>query len=359
MRLAPLVLLATSLSASTSGVAPFTWIQGRMTYVVPDSDCHCLKADTGFGLGAGAWVAPRLGLEVEGLALRLTSKGGAIGAPEQHFILSGLFNLDPRATHWLPYLKVGVGDARVGTPYSLTSGTVNRLEVGVGAGLQYLFGQRGLASLEARSVSIDTDLRRTEYQAQLGLGLRWGGSRTPAPAPEPEPAAPAPAPEPAAPEPAAPEILRAPDPAPAPESAPRILPAPEPPAPPPLLDEATLHFANDQAVPSPESLAAIRQVAQSLKGYPGSYEVLITGYTSIEGSRDHNLALSLARAEEVAQLLVDEGVPRNKLRVTSRGPDQLLTQRRTRAGQAFNRRVEIQVQAPGAEIRHTDVEIDE
>ena len=78
MRLAPLVLLATSLSASTSGVAPFTWIQGRMTYVVPDSDCHCLKADTGFGLGAGAWVAPRLGLEVEGLELRLTSKGEVV-----------------------------------------------------------------------------------------------------------------------------------------------------------------------------------------------------------------------------------------------------------------------------------------
>ena len=126
-----------------------------------------------------------------------------------------------------------------------------------------------------------------------------------------------------------------------------------------MLDDATLHFANNQAVLSPEGVAAIRAVARSLKAYPGTFDLLVTGHTSRVGSRAHNLALSGRRAEAVVTVLVEEGIPAQRIRSQGMGPDRPIADDATKAGEARNRRVEIEVKAAGTEVRHNVVGLEQ
>jgi OOP family OmpA-OmpF porin len=131
----------------------------------------------------------------------------------------------------------------------------------------------------------------------------------------------------------------------------------EPPAPPPrpepaplakiVLDEAVLHFANGKDDLPPEGSEAIRKVAASLKRYKGEYHLVVTGYTSSVGSAAFNKALSKRRADAVARVLVDAGLSEAAIKTEGLGPEQPLADNKTKAGQARNRRVEIDVKASG------------
>ena len=122
-----------------------------------------------------------------------------------------------------------------------------------------------------------------------------------------------------------------------------------------MLGDAVLHFANNGAELSPEGIAAVEAVAQQLKAYPGEYSLVVGGHTSSVGSKAHNKALSLRRAQSVAEVLIDAGLPATKVSTEGFGPDNPVADNKSREGQSRNRRVEIEVKAPDAvEKIHTD-----
>jgi outer membrane protein OmpA-like peptidoglycan-associated protein len=122
-----------------------------------------------------------------------------------------------------------------------------------------------------------------------------------------------------------------------------------------VLGDAVLHFANNGAELSPEGITAVEAVAQQLKAYPGEYSLVVGGHTSSVGSKAHNKALSLRRAQSVAKVLIDAGLPAAKVATEGFGPDKPVADNKTREGQSRNRRVEIDVKtADTVEKIHTD-----
>ncbi len=74
--------------------------------------------------------------------------------------------------------------------------------------------------------------------------------------------------------------------------------------------------------------------------------VLISGHTDRQGSREHNLALSLSRAQAIADLLQNEyELPAEALRAVGRGFSEPIADNSGAEGRQRNRRVEIQLDA--------------
>jgi outer membrane protein OmpA-like peptidoglycan-associated protein len=365
--LAILLTLTANLAAGTDGPARPDWVQAKFAAVTPD-DCHCLKDTDGVGVGVGTWWNPRWGMELDALQIQLQSRDGGIRAHETEVQLAVLFDPLDLGPSWKPYLRGGLGLTQVQTPFSLAADSTTRFTDHWGGGLQFRYGDHGISSLELRSTDVETLRYRRESMAILGLGLRWGApasaaapaalppaapSLEPVPIPAPAPAL-APAPAPAT----APVPSPAPAPAPArvPPAAPVAAPAPVPaPAAPAVvrivLDGTRLHFGNDLSVIPASALDTIRQIAAKLLAFHGTYLLTVTGHTSSDGGAQHNRALSLARAQAVAKVLEAAGIPQARIRVAGRGPDQPIDDNRTVQGKARNRRVEIEVQAEGAEVR--------
>ena len=82
-------------------------------------------------------------------------------------------------------------------------------------------------------------------------------------------------------------------------------------------------------------------------------EVLIVGHADNTGEEDYNQGLSERRAEAIGQMLIDRGVPADRIRVRGEGERRPVAPNRTRDGRAMNRRTEITVQerAPDARSR--------
>jgi OOP family OmpA-OmpF porin len=69
--------------------------------------------------------------------------------------------------------------------------------------------------------------------------------------------------------------------------------------------------------------------------------IQVTGFTDTSGSADYNERLSVRRANAVAALLVQDGVPQNALVVTGRGQNDLRVPTPVGVREPQNRRVEI------------------
>lgn len=67
----------------------------------------------------------------------------------------------------------------------------------------------------------------------------------------------------------------------------------------------------------------------------------IVGYTDRSGSKSYNMALSLARADEVAATLIDAGYPRDRIAISAYGEDRLAVLTNDGISNPTNRRVEI------------------
>jgi outer membrane protein OmpA-like peptidoglycan-associated protein len=352
------LLAASSLAAAPAEPPPtFNWVQGQLAYL-SQQNSDCVKDSTGFGLGVGRWFKPHWGWEATYFHSRLEPTSHLWKANEDHLDATALYRPFLNTGRWIPFLRAGAGASQLQNPLSLSGTTTTRLNLAVGAGTQVLLGKRGLGSLELRSTTVESSTRRQELAALVGLGFRWGApARVAAPPPAPVTA---PAPLPVPPPPQAPEPVVAPPPAPV---IPPPLPAPEPPAPAPLptkivLGDAVLHFANNGAELSPEGITAIQAVAEQLKAYPGEYNLVVGGHTSSLGSKAHNKALSLRRAQSVAKVLIDAGLPAAKVTTAGFGPDKPVADNKTREGQSKNRRVEIDIKTPEAvEKVHTETGI--
>ena len=114
-------------------------------------------------------------------------------------------------------------------------------------------------------------------------------------------------------------------------------PAP-PPAPPPL--PYLVFFDWNSAVVAPSGREVIALAAQAFKaGSPVTVQV--TGFTDTSGSTAYNQKLSERRANAVAAVLVQDGVPQTNLVVTGRGQNDLRVPTPDGVREPQNRRVEI------------------
>ncbi len=340
-----ILLAGTALTLSAQqGTA---WVAGYAGDTLFENKAN-LKDHLHYGLGVGHWYTDSWGLDLRAIQTRLQLDKNPLNlgsANENHLLVSGLYNLRPGASNWYPYLAAGLGGTNVATPYSGKSDSTTRLNYHGGVGLMGRPADQFFLDVGAKVVRVNLPAARNEILTSLGLGYTWGGRKAaPAPAPAPEPT-PAPVPEPK-PAPVAPPPP--PPPPPAPEPVVEVAkPVPPPPPPPPpakiVLDEAVLHFANGKAELGPDAKAAIQKVAAGLKAYPGDYTLVVSGHTSSVGSLALNKSLSKLRADAVANILVDSGIPASKVTTVGAGPDKPIADNKTKEGQAKNRRVEIDV----------------
>jgi len=109
-----------------------------------------------------------------------------------------------------------------------------------------------------------------------------------------------------------------------------------PPPPPPYL----VFFDWNSAVVAPSGREVIALAAQAFKaGSPVTVQV--TGFTDTSGSTAYNQKLSERRANAVAAVLVQDGVPQTNLVVTGRGQNDLRVPTPDGVREPQNRRVEI------------------
>jgi len=222
-----------------------------------------------------------------------------------------------------------------------------------GAGLQYRFTDRvsmkGEYLVFANSKKSDTNAANTTLRVkdklsvfQVGVNYHFGAPKAAVEPPPPPP----PVVEEV-------QVVAPPPPPPPPPPAPVVKPVVVAPPPPPqkiVLDQAVLHFANSRNELSPEGVEAVQQVARELQTYPGDYALVVSGHTSSTGSKAYNKALSKRRADAVANVLVDSGIPAASIETVGMGPDQPIMDNATAEGQARNRRVEIEVKVKDAAV---------
>jgi len=346
--LALLLTGSTSLLPAQEGTK---WIDVQGAYITQDGKWRGIdiKDTVGLGAGIGTWLTDRWGIEGSVLAAKLKSKNltPGVSGKEAHAFASGLFNLAPGDHTFYPYLRAGLGASKVASTWAQSSSSKTRFQYHGGIGVQGFFAEHVMASAEARAVRIETKSDRTEFMGLLGLGYRWGAAK-------PVAAAPPPPPPPVVVEEVKPVAPPPPPPPPPPvEEVKPVVVAPPPPPPPPakiVLDQAVLHFANSRDEMSPEGVEAVQQVAQELKSYPGAYQLVVSGHTSSTGSKAFNKALSKRRADAVARVLVDSGIPAASIETVGVGPDQPIADNATAEGQAKNRRVEIEVKVQDGSV---------
>jgi outer membrane protein OmpA-like peptidoglycan-associated protein len=110
------------------------------------------------------------------------------------------------------------------------------------------------------------------------------------------------------------------------------------------FDFDRLLFDTGKATLRPESHAQLANVAEILKAYP-SVAVKIGGYTDNVGEPSANLALSQARATNVANELATLGVPAARMSAEGYGEQHPVADNSTETGRAQNRRIALRVTA--------------
>lgn len=105
-----------------------------------------------------------------------------------------------------------------------------------------------------------------------------------------------------------------------------------------VISKVVVYFGNGKASVSSNDKAALRQLAEQARDLPG-YKVQVEGYASAVGSSDANQRLSMRRADAVAAVLNQSGIPPTRMVVpAAMGESQQLASTVTVKGQAENRR---------------------
>jgi outer membrane protein OmpA-like peptidoglycan-associated protein len=108
-----------------------------------------------------------------------------------------------------------------------------------------------------------------------------------------------------------------------------------------------LLFTTSSSDLSPHARAKLHEVASALKTDPQSNNVIVEGYTDDRGTDAYNAALSMRRAQSVADFLESEGIPKDRVTTEGLGPQNPVSQAQTPEGRALNRRVEITIRPAG------------
>ncbi|EDZ63206.1 protein containing OmpA/MotB C-terminal domain [Sulfurimonas gotlandica GD1] len=106
----------------------------------------------------------------------------------------------------------------------------------------------------------------------------------------------------------------------------------------------TLHvkFENNSDVVNTSSYDIIEKYADFLNNY-SSYSAKIIGYTDSKGSANYNQKLSEKRANAIKSMLLEKGVPADRLSSVGMGESNPVADNSTKEGRAQNRRIEAEL----------------
>ncbi|CAI3789692.1 putative lipoprotein YiaD [Pseudomonas sp. MM227] len=107
-----------------------------------------------------------------------------------------------------------------------------------------------------------------------------------------------------------------------------------------LIMPGNITFATDSSNISSSFYSPLNNLGNSFKQF-NENNIEIVGYTDSTGSRQHNMDLSLQRAQAVSNYLTSQGVDGSRLSVRGAGPDQPIASNADANGRAQNRRVEV------------------
>jgi len=93
-----------------------------------------------------------------------------------------------------------------------------------------------------------------------------------------------------------------------------------------------------------EGFTNLQNLAEILNKYEDT-EILVEGHTDATGPRDHNMTLSLRRAQSATNYMAGLGVLSTRFHMMGYGPDQPIAENVTDEGRQANRRVEIAIYA--------------
>ena len=111
---------------------------------------------------------------------------------------------------------------------------------------------------------------------------------------------------------------------------------------PPQPVRYVLYFQPGTTRLSGESQAELPRIQQDMARYPG-VEVLVVGHTDTKGNSEGNDALSLRRAQQVRDLLVQQGLSPRQVEAIGRGEREPAIATADEVDEPRNRRVEIQL----------------
>jgi outer membrane protein OmpA-like peptidoglycan-associated protein len=101
-------------------------------------------------------------------------------------------------------------------------------------------------------------------------------------------------------------------------------------------------FDVDKSTVKPDAQENLTKLSVILNKYDDT-DVLVEGHTDNTGSNDHNMDLSIRRAQSVANYLQSQNVMPTRLRTMGYGEDQPIADNETIDGRSQNRRVEIAI----------------
>lgn len=103
-------------------------------------------------------------------------------------------------------------------------------------------------------------------------------------------------------------------------------------------------FDVNKADLKPEAQANLTDLARILQKYDDT-NILVEGHTDATGTAEHNLSLSMSRAQSAANYLAGKGVSVPRFTVMGYGEDQPIATNETAEGRQLNRRVELAIMA--------------
>lgn len=103
-----------------------------------------------------------------------------------------------------------------------------------------------------------------------------------------------------------------------------------------------LYFITGTDILTEQSRRQLPDILESIKEYPAP-EVAVIGHTDTVGSATRNAQLAQDRAEAIRDLLINEGLDRKLIEVTSHGESNLLVPTPDDTDEPRNRRVEVSV----------------
>ncbi|KAA8731145.1 OmpA family protein [Acinetobacter qingfengensis] len=110
-----------------------------------------------------------------------------------------------------------------------------------------------------------------------------------------------------------------------------------------LVMPGNITFATNDATINANFYSTLNKVAQQLND--GKVAVVVSGYTDSTGNDSINIPLSQRRAQAVANYLIQQGVPSNRINAQGYGSSNPIADNTTAAGKQQNRRVELQIYA--------------
>jgi outer membrane protein OmpA-like peptidoglycan-associated protein len=124
-----------------------------------------------------------------------------------------------------------------------------------------------------------------------------------------------------------------------------------------LSETVNIHFDFGRWELGKEGKASLDEVAQKV-GTVRRFVLEVQGFTDNTGPMSTNIALSQQRAEAVVRYLtVDRSIPLRNIHLIGAGSASPVADNKTRAGRKQNRRVEIRVFAPEAEVTAADAQL--